>query len=368
MDTDEDRKLMVCRSCGNTYDYDYFGEENLLKAAGKALADGEYSTAKNMYSFMLDKEPSNVKALKGLLLADNRVNKLYDITFKIKEGKFVPGCFNLDKYRNTNSPEAVKFFEDTDKVLSLYKEYLELKKAGKNLVAEEDKAERELDDSSGGSFFYYESDEGLKAKAIGAGVIIVILADLTLIFGLDYETPVWVVPVLAVAMVAAFIYLLSALLTAPPDKVRQDRNPQISVVPAAELACAMPHRRRFTDNHPVIHFLSCQSFQCSFPPETALPQGSRRSPDRTLHSTVRLAPSVRSCPASLSVCPAAYRPSGTCQTRHVPATACSFPAALLQRSDGSPVHAGVFHALPVPSWRVPSAAGTWLHQLSHPGF
>ena len=44
MDTDEDRKLMVCRSCGNTYDYDYFGEENLLKAAGKALADGEYST------------------------------------------------------------------------------------------------------------------------------------------------------------------------------------------------------------------------------------------------------------------------------------------------------------------------------------
>ena len=169
MDTDEDRKLMVCRSCGNTYDYDYFGEENLLKAAGKALADGEYSTAKDMYSFMLDKEPSNVKALKGLLLAGNRVNKLYDITFKIKEGKFVPGCFNLDKYRNTNSPEAVKFFEDTDKVLSLYKEYLELKKAGKNLVAEEDKAERELDDSSGGSFFYYESDEGLKAKAIRCG-------------------------------------------------------------------------------------------------------------------------------------------------------------------------------------------------------
>ena len=218
MDTDEYRKLMVCRSCGNTYDYDYFGEENLLKAAGKALADGEYSTAKNMYSFMLDKEPSNVKALKGLLLADNRVNKLYDITFKIKEGKFVPGCFNLDKYRNTNSPEAVKFFEDTDKVLSLYKEYLELKKAGKNLVAEEDKAERALDDSSGGSFFYYESDEGLKAKAIGAGVIIVILADLTLIFGLDYETPTWVAPVLAVEMVAAFIYLLSALLRMHANK------------------------------------------------------------------------------------------------------------------------------------------------------
>ena len=128
MDTDEDRKLMVCRSCGNTYDYDYFAEGYLMEAAAKALSNADYSTAKDMYSFMLDKEPTNVKALKGLLLANNRVGRLYDISFKIKKGRFVPGAFNLDKYRNSSDPETVKFFEGIDKVLSLYEEYSELAK------------------------------------------------------------------------------------------------------------------------------------------------------------------------------------------------------------------------------------------------
>ena len=37
MDTDEDRKLMVCRSCGNTYDYDYFGEARTIDTHVKKL-------------------------------------------------------------------------------------------------------------------------------------------------------------------------------------------------------------------------------------------------------------------------------------------------------------------------------------------
>ena len=224
MDTDEDRKLMVCRSCGNTYDYDYFGEENLLKAAGKALAAADYSAAKDMYSFMLDKEPSNVKALKGLLLANNRVGKLYDISFKIKEGEFIPGCFNLDKYRNTNSPEAVKFFEDTDKVLSLYKEYLELKKAGENLEAEEDKAERELRKNRGGEFSFYESEASLKKKTIAASIVLVILGILALIFGSDYGTSMVLMAVLIIAMIIALMVIVSAQLKIHTNK-KEQKNP-----------------------------------------------------------------------------------------------------------------------------------------------
>ena len=203
---------MVCRSCGNTYDYDYFGEENLLKAASKALSDGDYSAAKDMYSFMLDKEPSNVQALKGLLLANNRVNKLYDITAKIKEGKFIPGTFNLDKYRNDSDPEAAKFFDSTDKVLALYKEYDELKKTGESLESEEDNAERELEKDSGESFFYYESDDSLKKKVIAASVVLVILGICAFVFGSDYETSVWLMAILIIAMIVTLFVIVSALL------------------------------------------------------------------------------------------------------------------------------------------------------------
>ena len=227
METDDDRKLMSCRSCGNTYDYDYFSEENLLKAADKALADDNYSAAKDMYSFMLDKEPSNVKALKGLLLANNRVGKLYDITLKIKKGTFIPGNFNLEKYRTGNSPEATAFFERTDKVLALYKEYLALKKTGENLETEEDSAENKLDEGGRDLLFYYESEDKLRGIVIGASVFLVCLVICTLVFSYGYDTPAWIIPTLVVAMVVTVIVILAALLRMRGNK-KEPENPVLS--------------------------------------------------------------------------------------------------------------------------------------------
>ena len=161
LETDDSRKLMVCRSCGNVYDYDYFFAENLLKAADKALAHKNYSAAKDMYMFMLDKEPSNVKALKGFLLAKNNVNRFYDITKQIREGSFVISAFDLEKYRNESDPEASRFFEKTDRVMALYKDYLALKKALKNL--ERKAAGSEPGDTDyGGGLLYYSSAGTLK--------------------------------------------------------------------------------------------------------------------------------------------------------------------------------------------------------------
>jgi DNA-directed RNA polymerase subunit M/transcription elongation factor TFIIS len=47
LETDDSRKLMICRSCGNTYDYDYFSGENLLKAAEEPAAQEPDETEKN---------------------------------------------------------------------------------------------------------------------------------------------------------------------------------------------------------------------------------------------------------------------------------------------------------------------------------
>ena len=167
LDTDDSRKLMICRSCGNTYDYDYFSGENLLKAADKALAHNNFSAAKDMYSFMLDKEPSNVKALTGLLLANNNAKRLYDITQKIKDGTFSAAGFDLVKYKDTADPEVLTFFEKTDRILALYKEYIALKKDLKRLEAEKKESEPEISEPGGG-LFSYASEKTLKTTVVVA--------------------------------------------------------------------------------------------------------------------------------------------------------------------------------------------------------
>lgn len=223
LEIDDSRKLMSCRSCGNTYDYDYFCEENLLKAADKALADSNFSAAKDMYSFMLDKEPSNAKALRGLILATNKVTRLYDITMKIKSGTFVQGTFNLGKYRDKCDSD---FFDKTDKVLSLYKEYVELKKTMKVLETEKEDAEKKLSDDDDLSY-NYEDNEYLRKNLIVASVILAVLIITDIILGSYYDTPAWLIAVFVAAAIIMVFYIIGVLLRMRINK-RTPKNPVLT--------------------------------------------------------------------------------------------------------------------------------------------
>jgi hypothetical protein len=216
LDTDDSRKLMICRSCGNTYDYDYFSGENLLKAADKALAHN-FSAAKDMYSFMLDKEPSNVKALTGLLLANNDAGRLYDITQKIKDGTFSAAGFDLVKYKDTADPEVLAFFEKTDRILALYKEYIALKKDLKRLEAEKKDSEPEVSEPGGG-LFSYASEKTLKTTVVVASAVFVILLTAAILSGFNGPAQALSTAVLVIAMIVTGIIILAALIQLRDNK------------------------------------------------------------------------------------------------------------------------------------------------------
>lgn len=223
LETDDSRKLMVCRSCGNVYDYDYFCAENLLKVADKALAHKNYSAAKDMYMFMLDKEPSNVKALKGFLLAKNNVNRFYDITKQIREGSFVISAFNLEKYRNESDPEASRFFEKTDRVMALYKYYLALKKSLKNL--ERKAAGSEPGDTDyGGGLLYYSSAGTLKKIVLFSSIAVVIFGIAAFMLGSDPYAPGWLISAMVFAMIVTCFFIFAALLELLDRKKKEKKH------------------------------------------------------------------------------------------------------------------------------------------------
>lgn len=116
--TNDERKIMVCGSCGNVYDYDYFREDKLIDMADFSRKKGEYTSAAEMYSFMLEKEPDNFRALNGLMLCQNKINALSDVTTLLNKGTFTSKTCDFVKFK-TNCPEDKKaYFETAEDIIS----------------------------------------------------------------------------------------------------------------------------------------------------------------------------------------------------------------------------------------------------------
>ena len=66
---DTDKQMYRCSFCGSTYDYEYFREEQMHELAATYLARKENRAAIDAYHFILNKDPHDFLALRGLMLA-----------------------------------------------------------------------------------------------------------------------------------------------------------------------------------------------------------------------------------------------------------------------------------------------------------
>ena len=66
---DSEKQMYRCTSCGSSYDYDYFREEQLHEMGETYLSRGECSAAIDAYKLILEKKPHDFLALRGLMLA-----------------------------------------------------------------------------------------------------------------------------------------------------------------------------------------------------------------------------------------------------------------------------------------------------------
>ena len=66
---DSEKQIYRCASCGSSYDYDYFREEQLHEMGKTYLSRGEVKAAVDAYRLILKKAPHDFLALRGLMLA-----------------------------------------------------------------------------------------------------------------------------------------------------------------------------------------------------------------------------------------------------------------------------------------------------------
>ena len=91
----------------------------IISAKTSSRKKGEYSSAAEMYSFMLEKEPDNFRALNGLMLCQNKINALSDVTTLLNKGTFTSKTCDFEKFK-TNCPEDKKaYFETAEDIIPM---------------------------------------------------------------------------------------------------------------------------------------------------------------------------------------------------------------------------------------------------------
>ena len=73
------KQMYYCASCGSTYDYEYFGEEQMRETGETHLSRGEFLAAVDAFNFILEKNPQDFLALRGLLLASAHLTDMDEL-------------------------------------------------------------------------------------------------------------------------------------------------------------------------------------------------------------------------------------------------------------------------------------------------
>lgn len=112
-----DRQQYECPYCSVFYDYAYFRARDILDQADSSLKVLQYDSAREKYSFLLQKEPHNFRALTGKFLCDAKINRVKELGKIENFARIKPSSVN--EAEEMALPEDKPFFSK----LRIMKEY-----------------------------------------------------------------------------------------------------------------------------------------------------------------------------------------------------------------------------------------------------
>ncbi|MCR5329496.1 MAG: hypothetical protein K6E12_11715 [Saccharofermentans sp.] len=85
LNVDKLQGQMSCPFCGNEFDYIDFHREELMLQAEKCLARGAYKPAREKFSKVLENDPADIVAYRGLILCAGRVRSTKDLKERYRQ-------------------------------------------------------------------------------------------------------------------------------------------------------------------------------------------------------------------------------------------------------------------------------------------
>ena len=98
LSVDNDKQMYRCASCGSTYDFDYFREEKLLELGDTYLARGEFKAAVDVFKLILQNDPHDFQANRGMMLAAARMHSIDDIISNPSARMEITVCLSISTF------------------------------------------------------------------------------------------------------------------------------------------------------------------------------------------------------------------------------------------------------------------------------
>ena len=152
---DGEKQIYRCASCGSSYDYDYFREEQLHAMGETYLSRGEVNAAVDAYRLILKKAPHDFFALRGLMLAAAYLKDM-DGFARIGEAKhFSYDSKLVGEVLDAASEEDKEYFTEFAKVYSDKKRLIDLNREIGSLRRERDRIEANIRLTDDTRYEYY---------------------------------------------------------------------------------------------------------------------------------------------------------------------------------------------------------------------
>ena len=120
---DSETKLYKCPFCGVTYDYDVLESEDVLSSGLAALRNGEFSSAKEIFDKVLEKDPHNFRALRGRVMVKARMKTIRVFENENKVAAINYGNIHIEEEARAALPENKKYFDKLKKMFELGEKY-----------------------------------------------------------------------------------------------------------------------------------------------------------------------------------------------------------------------------------------------------
>ena len=158
---DSKKQIYRCASCGSSYDYDYFREEQLHEMGETYLSRGEVMAAADAYRLILKKAPHDFLALRGLMLAAAYLKDM-DGFARIGEAKhFSYDSKLVGEVLDAASEEDKEYFSKFAKIYADKQKQIDCNREIKSLHRERESLEAEIRFTDNTRYeYYFETKHG----------------------------------------------------------------------------------------------------------------------------------------------------------------------------------------------------------------
>lgn len=158
---DSKKQIYRCASCGSSYDYDYFREEQLHEMGETYLSRGEVMAAADAYRLILKKAPHDFLALRGLMLAAAYLKDMDGFARIGKAKHFSYDSKLAGEVLDAASEEDKEYFSKFAKIYADKQKQIDCNREIKSLHRERESLEAEIRFTDNTRYeYYFETKHG----------------------------------------------------------------------------------------------------------------------------------------------------------------------------------------------------------------